>query len=384
MQVTQISIGRFHHFHLARQLEKRMMLEAIYTGYPHFKLKDEQGIPRDKIKTFPWLHTPFMMRGKLGLDKWEWLNSEWAWLAAGSLDRYVAKQIKEKRFLVALSGMGLHAGRVTQKMGGKYICDRGSSHIVFQNEVLKEEHKIWKLPFHEIDKRIIGKEEAEYEQADRITVPSEFVRRSFLSKGVPAEKISKVIYGARLERFSKQGSPDISKFVVLWVGGVSIRKGFLYLLEAFNQLKHPNKELKVIGPMSPEINGLIHGRISSNVKFLGAVSNDKLPELYSTATVFVLPSLEEGLAMVQGEALACGCPIISSTNSGAEDLITNGKEGFIVPIRSSSAILERFQQLVDTPTLRETLSQAALLKVKEMGGWDTYGENYVSLLKGMV
>ena len=76
MNVTQISIGRFHHFHLARQLEKHNLLEAIYTGYPRFKLKDEAGIPPEKIKTFPWFQVPYLMLGRVGLDKWHWLNSE--------------------------------------------------------------------------------------------------------------------------------------------------------------------------------------------------------------------------------------------------------------------------------------------------------------------
>ncbi len=383
MKVTQISIGRFHHFHLARQLEKHNLLEAIYTGYPRFKLNDEKGIPVEKIKTYPWLQAPFMMFELIGLEQFNWLAREWSWHATETLDRFVARHIKENSILVALSGSGLRAGKVAQKKGGKYICDRGSSHIRFQNEVLKDEYARWRIPFREIDPRSIKKEEAEYEVADRITVPSEFVRKSFLSKGVPAEKIVKVVYGARLDRFNKKGEPDKSKFIVLWVGGVSLRKGFMYLLDAFHQLRHPNKELRVVGPVSPEIKSLFNRGLLEGVKFLGAVSNVKLAEIYSCATVFVLPSLEEGLAMVQGEALACGCPIIGSTNSGAEDLITHGKEGFIVPIRSSEAILERLQQLIDDDSLRETMSDAALKCVHQIGGWDSYGNNYVNLVKSL-
>lgn len=384
MNVTQISIGRFHHFHLARQLEKHNLLEAIYTGYPRFKLKDEAGIPPEKIKTFPWLQAPFMMtRGRMGLDKWDWLNKQWAYLAQESLDRYVAGRIKENTILVALSGSGRTAGKTTKAKGGKYICDRGSSHIRFQNDVLKEEYGRWKLPYEGIDPRGIGKEEEEYELADRITVPSEFVRKSFLSKGVPAEKITKVIYGARLDRFAKRGEPDKNKFIVLWVGSVDLRKGFMYLLNAFQQLKHPNKELRVVGIVSAEIKQLMGSRLLDQVKFLGMVPNVKLSELYSTANVFALPSLEEGLAMVQGEALACGCPIIGSPNSGAEDLIIHGNEGFIVPIRSSEAIVEKFQQLIDEPFLRQKMSEAALKRVLQLGGWDTYGNNYVNVIKSL-
>ena len=53
--------------------------------------------------------------------------------------------------------------------------------------------------------------------------------------------------------------PTTSKFIVLWVGSVSVRKGFMYLLKAFQQLKHPNKELRVIGPVLPEMESLLKG-----------------------------------------------------------------------------------------------------------------------------
>jgi hypothetical protein len=132
MKVTQISIGRFHHFHLARQLEKHQLLASIYTGYPRFKLADEPGIPATKIHTFPWLQAPFMARGKVGLDRSSWLNHEWAWWAHETLDYYVASQLTTPSVLIALSGSGLHAGRKIQALGGIHICDRGSSHIRVQ------------------------------------------------------------------------------------------------------------------------------------------------------------------------------------------------------------------------------------------------------------
>ena len=75
MKVTQITPGRFHHFHLARQLQKYDLLDSLYTGYPKFKLKDEQGIPQEKIKTFPWIQTPYMKRSLLGLNKFTSSNN---------------------------------------------------------------------------------------------------------------------------------------------------------------------------------------------------------------------------------------------------------------------------------------------------------------------
>ena len=377
MNITQISIGRFHHFHLARQLEKRGLLDEIFTGYPRFKLKDELGIPQEKIKTFPWLQAPYMMRGKLGLSNWNWLNKEWEWLAVQTLDKYVASQINKPTILIALSQSGLNSGKKVQALGGKYICDRGSSHIRFQNEILTEEYQRWGLKFVGIDPRVIEKEEQEYIQADLVTVPSEFVKKSFLQMRVDANKIIKIPYGARLERFQKVAEPLSTNFRVLWVGGVSIRKGFLDALIAFQGLKHPHKEFIVIGSVEPLVKSLLQKQNLEGVQFKGNIPNQDLPYWYSSSHVFVLSSIEEGLSMVQGEALACGCPVIASTNTGAEDLFENGKEGFIVPIRSPQLILERLQEFTETPSLRGRMGKLALERVQNLGGWDSYGDSFI-------
>jgi glycosyltransferase involved in cell wall biosynthesis len=380
MKVTQISIGRFHHFHLARQMERFHLLENIFTGYPSFKLKDEEGIDKTKIKTFPWIHAPYMKRGVLSLDKSVWLTKEWEWIDKQTLDKYVASQINSPTILIGLSGSGLLAGIKTKKLGGIYICDRGSSHIRFQNKILNDEYNKWGFKFKGIDPRVIAKEESEYALADRITVPSEFVRQSFIEMGVPEFKIVKIPYGARLDRFKKVVDPLDDEFQVLWVGGVSIRKGFMYALEAFQKLNHSKKKFIVVGNIEKEIKILLLNEKIDGVEFRGIVSNNKLPQLYSSSHVFLIASLEEGLAMVQGESLACGCPVIASENTGAQDLFSDGVEGFIVPIRSVQAIHEKLQLLADNEILRKQMSDAALIKVKELGGWDTYGQNWNNLI----
>mgnify|MGYP003718438625 FL=1 len=84
--------------------------------------------------------------------------------------------------------------------------------------------------------------------------------------------------------------------------------------------------------------------------------------------------------MVQGEALACGCPVIATANTGSEDLFDDGHEGFRVPIRDSTAILNSFEKMLDTPEIRKEMSNKALEKVKVLGGWDTYGAQYKQFL----
>ena len=77
--------------------------------------------------------------------------------------------------------------------------------------------------------------------------------------------------------------------------------------------------------------------------------------------------------MVMAQAMACGCPVIASENTGARDLFTDGEEGFIVPIRDVDALTQRLQQLADDPQLRERMGERSLGRVKNLGGWSEYG-----------
>ena len=84
--------------------------------------------------------------------------------------------------------------------------------------------------------------------------------------------------------------------------------------------------------------------------------------------------------MVMGEALACGCPVIATSHTGAADLFQDGHEGFIVPIRSPQIIADRLQHLADDPHLLARMSSAALNRVRVLSGWDTYGQKWIDFL----
>jgi alpha-maltose-1-phosphate synthase len=278
------------------------------------------------------------------------------------------------------SGSSLDTGRRVQEQGGVFICDRGSSHQAFQEKIVSDEFRLWGVQRRVTDIRDIRREEKIYEMADAITVPSSFAARSFVEMGMPAEKIHVIPYGVRLERFSRTGEPPAGRFEVLFAGSVGLRKGVPYLLEAFAALQHPAKRLRVAGAIQPDIKSVLSRFPQENVEFLGSVNQGRLAELMSTSHIMVLPSIEEGLALVQGQALACGCPVLCSTNTGGEDLFSDGVEGFIVPIRDVAALTAKMQQLADDPDLQSRMSEAALRRVRSIGGWDEYGDRWEALL----
>jgi glycosyltransferase involved in cell wall biosynthesis len=378
MRIVQAVFGVFHHFELARELERRGHLSVIYSTFPWRRLQRE-GLPHSRVQTFPWIHTPEFLVQRYGIGG-HWLPDHLGYANALAFDEWTLRRIPSCDAFIALSGAGLKTGQKIQRDGGLFICDRGSSHQRYQEQIVSEEYRRWGVDLPVSDERDTIREEKIYETADLITVPSGFALRSFVEMGVPAKKMRKIPYGVRLERFRPTGEPPKDRFDVLFAGGVSLRKGVPYLMEAFAKLQHPSKRLRIAGAVRPDFEAVLSRLPRENVEFLGSVSQEKMVELMSTSHVMVLPSIEEGLALVQGQAMACGCPVIASTNTGSEDLYTDGVEGFIVPVRDSVALTLRMQQFADDPDLRQRMSEASLKRVKSLGGWKDYGDQWERLL----
>jgi starch synthase len=381
MKIVQASFGVFHHFELARELHRRGHLDRIYSTYPWRRLERE-GVPRNLVETFPWVHTTQILLGQKNLLNPS-LNAFLAYSNATLFDRWTYSRIPACDALIALSGAALATGKKVQQRGGKFICDRGSTNRAFQNRLLRDEYLRWKQPYTLEEAREMTREQLIYQQADAIVVPSQVARRSFLAEGFAPEKIHVIPYGVRLERFRKIGDPPSgpdAPFEVLFVGGISLRKGIPYLLQAFARLQHPRKRLRVIGAIPSAFKPFLATLPQDHVEFLGPLPQSELAAYMSTSHVMVLPSIEEGLALVQGQALACGCPIIASTATGSEDLFTDNVEGFILPIRDLDGLVDRMQRIADEPGLRDRMSAAALARVQQIGGWTQYGDQWESLL----
>jgi glycosyltransferase involved in cell wall biosynthesis len=381
MQIVQTTFGVFHSFELAHQLHQRQWLRKIYTTWPWARIQRE-GLPRELVGTFPYIHTPDYLLGRTRLYPVAAEHRMRRWNAV-AFDAWTSRVIPECDALIAISGTSLNTGALVQSRGGKFLCDRGSSHHRFQEQIVREEHARWGVLHKQEAPGVIERDEALYAIADAITVPSTFAARTFVQLGVPAEKLHVIPYGVRLERFQPTGSaPDIrGRFEILFAGHVSLRKGIPYLLQAFARVQHPHKRLRIAGAIDARLEAILSRFPTEHVEFLGPVPQARLPELFSTSHLLVLPSIEEGLALVQAQAMACGCPVLASTNTGAEDLFTDERDGFIVPIRDVDVLVDRMERLIQQPGLQTRLSEASLNRVKALGGWDYYGDRWAQLLR---
>jgi glycosyltransferase involved in cell wall biosynthesis len=383
MKIIQATWLRFHHVDMARELHELGHLEKIFTCLPWFKVEKEsreQNIPKELFKSNMNMQLVRRLYKKLPYYNRK-TDSYLGVLETKYYSNWVARNLTECDAFIGISGTGLKAGRLAKSRGAGYIMDRGSSQIRFQNELLKEEYSKWKLPFVSDNPWLIENEEAEAEEANLITVPSNFVRDSFIKTGTNPGKLRVVPYGVNLSEFYSNDTPKEDCFRILFVGNFCIRKGAPYLLEAFKIFNHPKKELIVVGSVSPELKFIIAKYSDQNIKFVGTVARSEVKNFMSTSHAMVIPSIEEGLALVQAQALACGCPVIATPNTGSENLFSDGVEGLIVEARNVIQLVDAFTKLVENPDLRREMSTNAITRVQKLDGWKNYGQQIFEVAK---
>jgi glycosyltransferase involved in cell wall biosynthesis len=364
-------LGRFWAFELAQQMERRGQLAQLMTSLPAFVAK-RFGVPGTKIDSYvtlevarrAWDRMPKPVRGA-------WNTQSFFNVA---YDRFAARNLRSGADLfIGWSGSSLRAMRRAKQFGMTRILERGSSHMLFQQEVLVEQYRAAGLEFRDTHPRVIEQELAEYEEADYIEVPSSFAKRTFIQHGIPEEKLLQIPYGVNLVHFPCGAKRD-NVFRVMHCGSLSLRKGLPCLLQAFAELRLPEAELLLVGSVSDEIKPYLERYRDHRIVVPGPQPASQLRHFYSQADVFCLASVEDGFGMVLLQAMACGLPIISTTNTGAADIVREGVEGFVVPINSVEAFKEKILWCYENREQTQEMGRAACKRASAGFTWEDYGQ----------
>jgi glycosyltransferase involved in cell wall biosynthesis len=380
MKVTYNSPNRSHHYRYAAALARAGCLRAFVSGFSRFS-------PRAALPGVPLVradHVQNLYLAALRFHAPARVSEELAYASKLWLDRRSTAPARESDLFLCYNGAGLRTLRRLQGTNTVGVVEAVNCHVLVQQRIMREELDRLGLGVTGFHSREVARRVREYELADAILCPSHFVKESFVSEGFPAGRVHVVPYGIPKPEASVPARPAGDEaFRVLYVGQLSPRKGVRYLLEAFTRLKHPRKELVLVGPRS-QPSGLEGVTIPDGVRFAGVLKGEELARSYREASVFVLPTVEEGLALVLGEALSHGTPVIATVNSGGADLFRDGEEGFLVPIRNPGALADKMQLLADDPAQRERMSQAALARMQALGGWERTDRLLVETLKTIV
>lgn len=242
--------------------------------------------------------------------------------------------------------------------------------------------------------------EEEWKLADRIIVNSRWSFEAMVRQGVPAEKLAVIplCFEQKVEKLKSQsgrqfrhltpalspveaekGCPEeigkqkadfsVSAFRfsasspvrVLFLGQVILRKGIPYLMEAAKLLLDDPVRFDVVGPVGISDDAV--KTAPANIKFHGRVNRDEAAGWYERADVFVLPTISDGFAITQLEAMAHGLPVIATPNCG--EVVSDGVDGIIVPTRDAKAISMAIKRYLAEPELLMSQRQAALEKSRQ-------------------
>jgi glycosyltransferase involved in cell wall biosynthesis len=219
---------------------------------------------------------------------------------------------------------------------------------------------------------------AEFDLADFILLPSQFAYDTFRARGYPPEKLVLLLRGVDVGRFHPKPPAD-AIFRVLFVGQLGLRKGVLYLLEAWERLGLKQAELILAGSVHEEIKPFLSRyRSRSDIKIVG-FQKDPAP-LFAASSVFCFPSLDEGAAKVTFEAMAAGLPVITTPQSGSP--VRDGLDGFLVAPRDAGVLEEKLLYLYQHAEAAAELGRSARSYIESFT-WQHYAANLVRFYRGI-
>jgi glycosyltransferase involved in cell wall biosynthesis len=176
--------------------------------------------------------------------------------------------------------------------------------------------------------RLLDRNLAEYDAADRVYYASAYIRDSFLEQGVPAERLVRFPLTPD-PRYRPAGPRQGSRFEIVYVGSLSVHKGVPLLIDAVRRLAGLDLRLRLVGGWgTPGMRRFVQRAIAADER-IEVCPGDPLPHLHA-ASLCVHPAYEDGFGYAPAEALAAGVPVIVSEDTGMKELIERGRDGLVL------------------------------------------------------
>ncbi len=347
-------------------------------------------ISSDKMAAWPLRETARLASRKIG---WQGLSRhETGWASVDAvyrhLDAKVAAALPDWARRHSLSAVyayedgALATLTETRRLGLKAAYDLPIAYWRTVRSLLEEEAQ--RLPEWEptlgstqdSDEKMARKT-SELQAADFVVCPSQFVLDSIPVELRKGRNCFVAEFGSPPVVFRDRTKPAGRKIRFLFAGSMGQRKGLADLFAAFQLLKRSDIELVVMG--TPSMPMEFYRKHGGNFTYEAPRPHGEVLKLMDTCDVLLLPSIAEGRALVQQEALSRGLPIIVTRNAGGEDLVVEGQTGFLVPVRAPEAIAEKVNLIADQADLLPDMARAAQQKAASLT-WPEYGRKILEVL----
>jgi len=230
-----------------------------------------------------------------------------------------------------------------------------------------------------------------FRHCDHATVVSAAMRDRLVSMGCSTGNISVQSMGVDLTSKFVPDENAVKSRDIVYVGRLVEKKGVETLIGSISLLKknHPELTLTLIGegPERPDLAQQSRQLgLTEQVKFLGSMPNDRVPEFYQSARIAVVPSIvaadgdQEGLGLVAVEAMGCGCATIVSDLPALRDVVVDGETGLVFKAGDNADLAEKISTLMNKPELSAQLGRAGRQSVTDKFDWRTVGSRYLEII----
>jgi len=358
------------------------------------KLRRNYAVPANKIDIHPLRESVRLLASAFGvqtLTKHEtgWASIDQVWQ---SVDRHAARCLRKKaygpevRAVLGYEDCAFEVFTAARDLGLRRIYELPIAYWETSQRLLREEaqrYPEWEptLGATRDSPAKMSRKSQELELADVVVCPSDFVRDS-----LPAEdkqrRVVVVPFGSpEADTISHPNGGSAERPLrLLFAGTLSQRKGLADLFVAMKLLGSRKVQLVVMGSL---LRPLTWYRQFADFIYEAPRAHREVLQLMQTCDVLVLPSIVEGRAIVQQEAMACGLPVIATKNAGADDLIVDNETGFLVPIRSPQAIADRISWFLSNRSRVSGMGIAAQARARSLT-WRGYGEKILGLIRDLI
>jgi glycosyltransferase involved in cell wall biosynthesis len=267
--------------------------------------------------------------------------------------------------------------KAAARLGIPTVLERPNAHTRFAYEVVARECARLGVVLprdheHAYKESVLRKEETEYGMATRLLCPSDFVARTFLEHGFPRDRLARHQYGFDERTYYPEPGPrpDRAGLTMLFVGGCAPRKGLHYALEAWlNSTACHAGQFLIAGAFVPAYAERLSTMLSHpSVQVLGHRTD--VPELMRQSDILILPSIEEGSALVTSEARGSGCVLLVSEAAGA--ICEHLQNALVHPVGDVATLTKHISALHEDRPLLERLRRESLRTVPEIT-WSAAG-----------
>ncbi|MBO3458289.1 glycosyltransferase family 4 protein [Aetokthonos hydrillicola Thurmond2011] len=225
--------------------------------------------------------------------------------------------------------------------------------------------------------------------ADTIITNSEYSKREIVSLGIDTSIVHLLPPGIDRKKLRIVTPTDGQKTdCILCVANYLVGKGLIYLIEAFSLVNRKKFTLHLVGNPSKsssyykQMNKYVQkSNLIKDVFFHNGADKENIYKLYSSADIFVLPTLKETFGIVLIEAMHYGLPIITTNVGAIPELITDGENGFLVPPANSQKLAEAISKLIENPELRKEMGAKGRQRVSDSYYWEQTCSKFLSIVQ---